>query len=161
MRIFPVDDNLSDRLNELATSYGRLAAVRIPAPNPTDQSPQGGFEVNTILYICTAFHDGARRTGIDRRRPMILAKTEFVKLASASQASLRRWRGDDSVLKQRRGFDRSRSSMVKRWSDARGECPIRARHDTMLPWLTAQYPVIACRDIGYRMTKSNHHFNNT
>jgi hypothetical protein len=68
MRIFPVDDNLSDRLNELGASYGRLATVRIRQPDPTDQSTQGGFELDTILYICTAFHDGARRSRKNRRR---------------------------------------------------------------------------------------------
>lgn len=78
-----MDDNLSDRLNELGTSHGRLATTQIRRPDPTDQSPQGGFEMNTILYICTAFHGGARRSGMDRRWVVNEAVADAIALGRA------------------------------------------------------------------------------
>jgi hypothetical protein len=38
------------------------------APDDTDQSPQGGFEANTILYIYTVFHRRGARGRMARRK---------------------------------------------------------------------------------------------
>lgn len=44
---------------------------RLTAPDHTDQTPQGGFEWNTILYIYTVFHDSRRLTASVALKPVV------------------------------------------------------------------------------------------